>query len=97
MISMYKVSFLNHAKVYELYCNKVTSSDIGYGFIGPEPGWLACRNVGIGRMSEPERIVEEMRVGGLGSDPMVFGGGLTASPARTLSIVGRAFTTQQAS
>src|SRR5450432_1864367 len=26
---------------------------IGYQFIGPEAGWLACRNTGVGRMSEP--------------------------------------------
>jgi phosphopantothenoylcysteine decarboxylase/phosphopantothenate--cysteine ligase len=26
---------------------------IGYRFIGPEAGWLACRNVGVGRLSEP--------------------------------------------
>jgi len=32
----------------------------GYTFIGPEPGWLACRNIGIGRMSEPAKIVEEV-------------------------------------
>jgi phosphopantothenoylcysteine decarboxylase/phosphopantothenate--cysteine ligase len=33
---------------------------IGYRFIGPEPGWLACRNVGVGRMSEPAAIVDEV-------------------------------------
>src|SRR3954464_7520532 len=33
---------------------------IGYRFIGPEPGWLACRNVGTGRMSEPAKIVDEV-------------------------------------
>lgn len=33
---------------------------IGYRFIGPEDGWLACRNVGPGRLSEPQKIVEEM-------------------------------------
>jgi len=32
----------------------------GYRFIGPEEGWLACRNVGPGRMSEPATIVEEL-------------------------------------
>ena len=31
---------------------------LGYRFIGPEPGWLACRNVGVGRLSEPQKIVE---------------------------------------
>jgi phosphopantothenoylcysteine decarboxylase len=33
---------------------------LGYRFIGPEPGWLACRNVGMGRMTEPEVIVGEV-------------------------------------
>src|SRR5687767_7956667 len=33
---------------------------LGYRFIGPDPGWLACRNVGIGRMSEPKDIVSEV-------------------------------------
>jgi len=33
---------------------------LGYRFIGPESGWLACRNVGPGRMSEPEKIVGEV-------------------------------------
>ncbi|CAN5516190.1 hypothetical protein BH10PLA1_BH10PLA1_11610 [soil metagenome] len=32
----------------------------GYTFIGPEEGWLACRNVGYGRMSEATKIVEEV-------------------------------------
>lgn len=29
----------------------------GVGFIGPESGWLSCRKVGAGRMSEPESIL----------------------------------------
>jgi phosphopantothenoylcysteine decarboxylase/phosphopantothenate--cysteine ligase len=33
---------------------------IGYRFIGPEEGWLACRNVGAGRLSEPQMIVNEL-------------------------------------
>jgi len=33
---------------------------LGYRFIGPEAGWLACRNVGAGRLSEPQKIVDEM-------------------------------------
>jgi phosphopantothenoylcysteine decarboxylase/phosphopantothenate--cysteine ligase len=32
----------------------------GYRFIGPEAGWLACRNVGAGRLSEPAAIVEDV-------------------------------------
>jgi phosphopantothenoylcysteine decarboxylase/phosphopantothenate--cysteine ligase len=31
---------------------------LNYTFIGPEAGWLACRNVGLGRMSESQTIVE---------------------------------------
>jgi phosphopantothenoylcysteine decarboxylase/phosphopantothenate--cysteine ligase len=33
---------------------------IGYRMIGPESGWLACRNVGPGRMSEPAKIVDNL-------------------------------------
>lgn len=33
-------------------------SSLGYRFIGPETGWLACRNVGTGRLSEPQKIVD---------------------------------------
>jgi phosphopantothenoylcysteine decarboxylase len=32
----------------------------GYRFIGPEAGWLACRNVGAGRMSEAATVVAEV-------------------------------------
>src|SRR4051794_33523312 len=32
----------------------------GYRFIGPEAGWLACRNVGAGRLSEPATIINEV-------------------------------------
>jgi phosphopantothenoylcysteine decarboxylase/phosphopantothenate--cysteine ligase len=32
----------------------------GYRFIGPEDGWLACRNVGPGRLSDPQAIVDEV-------------------------------------
>jgi phosphopantothenoylcysteine decarboxylase/phosphopantothenate--cysteine ligase len=35
-------------------------ASLGYRFIGPEQGWLACRNVGVGRMSEPAKVVEEV-------------------------------------
>lgn len=30
---MFKVCFLNHGKVYEIFCEKVTGSDLSYGFI----------------------------------------------------------------
>src|SRR3954447_9408089 len=41
--------------------NVAKLNKLGYRFIGPEPGWLACRNVGHGRLSDPETIVEEMK------------------------------------
>jgi phosphopantothenoylcysteine decarboxylase/phosphopantothenate--cysteine ligase len=40
--------------------NYAKLSNIGYRFIGPEAGWLACRNVGPGRLSEPQKIVDEL-------------------------------------
>lgn len=40
--------------------NVATLKSFGYTFIGPEAGWLACRNVGLGRMSEPATIVAEV-------------------------------------
>jgi phosphopantothenoylcysteine decarboxylase/phosphopantothenate--cysteine ligase len=33
---------------------------LGYRFIGPEEGWLACRTTGAGRLSDPQRIVDEL-------------------------------------
>src|SRR5688500_12825497 len=30
---------------------------LGYRFIGPEPGWVACRNVGLRRLLEPADCV----------------------------------------
>ncbi len=35
-------------------------SRIGYRFLGPESGWLACRNLGAGRLADPQKIVEEL-------------------------------------
>jgi phosphopantothenoylcysteine decarboxylase/phosphopantothenate--cysteine ligase len=35
-------------------------ANLGYRFIGPEAGWLACRNVGTGRLSEPQKIVDQV-------------------------------------
>lgn len=40
--------------------NVTKLASIGYRFIGPESGWLACRNVGAGRLSEPQKIVDEI-------------------------------------
>ncbi len=49
---------------------------LGYRFIGPEPGWLACRNVGVGRMTEPAQIVEEVTrmLTAPGAMPLPIGG-----------------------
>jgi phosphopantothenoylcysteine decarboxylase/phosphopantothenate--cysteine ligase len=33
---------------------------LGYKFIGPESGWLACRSVGAGRLTEPDQLVEQL-------------------------------------
>jgi phosphopantothenoylcysteine decarboxylase/phosphopantothenate--cysteine ligase len=32
----------------------------GYTFIGPEEGWLACRNIGAGRLADAQMIVDEV-------------------------------------
>ncbi|MCH7791669.1 MAG: hypothetical protein IID31_05235 [Planctomycetes bacterium] len=32
----------------------------GFEFVGPGSGWQACRQVGMGRMSEPEEILEAL-------------------------------------
>lgn len=39
-------------------CRKLQG--LGYRFIGPEDGWLACRSVGPGRLTEPGEIVERV-------------------------------------
>lgn len=33
MAKLYKISFHNQGKVYELYCRKVSGSELAYGFI----------------------------------------------------------------
>jgi phosphopantothenoylcysteine decarboxylase/phosphopantothenate--cysteine ligase len=40
--------------------NVARLTGIGYRFIGPDAGWLACRNVGPGRLSEPQKILDEV-------------------------------------
>jgi len=37
--------------------NVTTLRELGYGFVEPEEGWLACRTIGRGRMAEPETIL----------------------------------------
>ena len=36
--------------------NVATLKELGYQFVGPEEGDMACRESGVGRMSEPEQI-----------------------------------------
>jgi phosphopantothenoylcysteine decarboxylase/phosphopantothenate--cysteine ligase len=38
--------------------NVAKLKSLGYRFIGPDDGWLACRNTGPGRLSEPATIVD---------------------------------------
>lgn len=40
--------------------NVSTLREAGYSFIDPTDGWLACRNVGPGRMAEPAAILEDV-------------------------------------
>lgn len=47
----------DHAVTQE-NCRKLAA--LGYPFIGPESGWLACRSVGAGRMSDPPKIIEQI-------------------------------------
>jgi phosphopantothenoylcysteine decarboxylase len=49
-----------------MWANPITQENVtklknlNYHFIGPESGWLACRNVGAGRLSEAASIVEQV-------------------------------------
>jgi phosphopantothenoylcysteine decarboxylase/phosphopantothenate--cysteine ligase len=49
-----------------MWANPITQENVakltrlGYLFIGPEEGWLACRSTGKGRMTEPADIVREV-------------------------------------
>ena len=40
--------------------NVTKLQSLGYRFIGPDSGWLACRNVGPGRMCEAKQIVSDL-------------------------------------
>lgn len=35
--------------------------EAGFAFVGPGAGWLACRETGPGRMSEPEELIAAVR------------------------------------
>jgi len=43
-------------------------SELGYRLVGPGEGWLACRDVGAGRMAEAEQILQAL-IGQLRSAP----------------------------
>jgi phosphopantothenoylcysteine decarboxylase len=51
---------------HRMWDNPVTQAncrrlaELGYTLVGPETGWLACRSVGSGRMSEPPKIIERI-------------------------------------
>jgi phosphopantothenoylcysteine decarboxylase len=51
---------------HRMWENPITQENVaklgklGYRFVGPDAGWLACRNVGMGRMSDPAEIVDEV-------------------------------------
>lgn len=34
--------------------------EAGYTLVGPEEGWMACRATGIGRMSEPDTLLDRI-------------------------------------
>lgn len=40
--------------------NYAKLAQLGYRFIGPESGWLACRTLGTGRLTEPAQIVDRV-------------------------------------
>ncbi|HUB24376.1 MAG TPA: flavoprotein [Tepidisphaeraceae bacterium] len=40
--------------------NRAKLARVGYRFIEPGEGWLACRNVGPGRLAEPAQIIAEI-------------------------------------
>jgi phosphopantothenoylcysteine decarboxylase/phosphopantothenate--cysteine ligase len=40
--------------------NVAKLKSFGYRFMGPDAGWLACRNLGPGRLADPEEIVKDV-------------------------------------
>jgi len=58
-----------------MWCNPIVQANVerlkslGYSFLEPQSGWLACRTVGPGRMAEPETIIEAVRGALLSSKP----------------------------
>ncbi len=61
--------------------NVAKLSQLGYTFIGPEQGWLACRNVGPGRLTEPAKIIARVKemLTVPGSMPPAVGGDVAAA------------------
>jgi phosphopantothenoylcysteine decarboxylase/phosphopantothenate--cysteine ligase len=41
--------------------NVATLKELGYAFVGPEDGDMACHDAGVGRMSEPDQIFEAVK------------------------------------
>lgn len=73
-----------------MYLNPITQKNIsylkelGYKFIDPRVGMLACQTSGLGRMEEPEnivkRVIEEFRSKDLGNKKVVVTAGPTIEP-----------------
>jgi len=42
--------------------NVKTLEEDGVQMVGPESGWQSCRDVGSGRMSEPDQILQAIRI-----------------------------------
>ena len=40
--------------------NVTKLANLGYTFLGPDSGWLACRNTGSGRLADPQSIIDEV-------------------------------------
>ena len=38
--------------------NVTKLATLGYTFLGPDSGWLACRNTGSGRLADPQSILD---------------------------------------
>jgi phosphopantothenoylcysteine decarboxylase/phosphopantothenate--cysteine ligase len=55
--------------------NLARLKEAGYEMIGPEEGWMACRTIGRGRMSEPEAILEHVTQMLSGRKPKNLSGG----------------------
>jgi phosphopantothenoylcysteine decarboxylase len=62
LLSFSGAKLLAPAMNTEMWANAAVQRNVkqlqteGYEFIGPDSGWLSCRDKGAGRMAEPEEI-----------------------------------------